>query len=68
MVFLDHVQKLHIHAVRAKILRSIFEPDRLISNMAGVLAGESPLHVEAEGPSGGGIGILHPEKIPLSTQ
>ena len=24
MVFLDHVQNLHIHAVRAKILRSIF--------------------------------------------
>ena len=25
IVFLDHVQNLHIHAVRAKILRSIFE-------------------------------------------
>ena len=33
MVFLDHVQNLHIHAVRAKILWSIFEPEGRCINL-----------------------------------
>ena len=35
MVFLDHVQNLHIHAVRAKILWSIFEPDDRLYGRCG---------------------------------
>ena len=32
MICLDHAQNLHIHAVRAKILWSIFEPEGRCTN------------------------------------